>query len=61
MAEADARVNNKASFLSLHIDSGLVNGFSLMNDAYTTGTPMVVTSATYDVRNLRNRDLVELA
>ena len=61
MAEADARVNNKASFLSLHIDSGLVNGFSLMNDAYTTSTPMVVTSATYDVRNLRNRDLVELA
>lgn len=61
MAEADARVNNKASFLSLHIDSGLLNGFSLMNDAYTTGTPMVVTSATYDIRNLRNRDLVELA
>ena len=61
MAEADARVNNKASFLSLHIDSGLVNGFCLMNDAYTTSTPMVVTSATYDVRNLRNRDLVELA
>ena len=61
MAEADARINNKASFLSLHIDSGLLNGFSLMNDAYTTGTPMVVTSATYDIRNLRNRDLVELA
>jgi benzoylformate decarboxylase len=61
MAEADARVNNKASFLSLHIDSGLLNGLSLMNDAYTTGTPMVVISATYDIRNLKNRDLVELA
>ena len=61
MAEADARINNKASFLSLHIDSGLLNGFSLMNDAYTSGTPMVVVSATYDIRNLKNRNLVELA
>ena len=61
MADGDARVNNKASFLSLHIDSGLLNGFSLMNDAYVTGTPMVVTSATYDKRNLRNRDLLEMA
>ena len=61
MAEADARVNNKASYLSLHIDSGLLNGFSLMNDAYTTGTPMVVTAATYDTRSLKNRDLAELA
>ena len=52
MADGDARVNNKASFLSLHIDSGLLNGFSLMNDAYVTGTQMFVTSATYDKRNL---------
>ena len=50
MGEAYARATGKASFVSLHVDSGLANGIALILDAYNTGTPMVVTSANYDVR-----------
>ena len=52
MGESYARATKKASFVSLHVDSGLANGIALMLDAYNTGTPMVVTSANYDVRKI---------
>ncbi|ETX01016.1 MAG: hypothetical protein ETSY2_37930, partial [Candidatus Entotheonella gemina] len=62
MGEAYARATQKASFVSLHVDSGLANGIALMLDAYNTGTPMVVTSANYDARkvNETKTDLAEL-
>ncbi|MFQ6029125.1 MAG: thiamine pyrophosphate-binding protein, partial [Dehalococcoidia bacterium] len=52
MGESYARATGKASFVSLHVDSGLANGIALMLDAYNTGTPMVVTSANYDARKV---------
>ena len=62
MGEAYARATRRASFVSLHVDSGLANGIALMLDAYNTGTPMVVTSANYDVRKINEvkTDLAEL-
>ncbi|MGE3536895.1 MAG: thiamine pyrophosphate-binding protein [Candidatus Tectimicrobiota bacterium] len=62
MGEAYARATQKASFVSLHVDSGLANGIALMLDAYNTGTPMVVTSANYDARKIHETktDLAEL-
>ncbi len=62
MGEAYARATGTASFVSLHVDSGLANGIALMLDAYNTGTPMVVTSANYDARKVNEikTDLAEL-
>ena len=62
MGESYARATRKASFVSLHVDSGLANGIALMLDAYNTGTPMVVTSANYDARKVleSKTDLAEL-
>lgn len=62
MGESYARATGKASFVSLHVDSGLANGIALMLDAMNTGTPMVVTSANYDVRKITEgkTDLAQL-
>ena len=60
MGEAYARATGKASFVSLHVDSGLANGIALMLDALNTGTPMVVTSANYDARKV-NETITDLA
>ncbi len=62
MGESYARATGRASFVSLHVDSGLANGIALMLDAYNTGTPMVVTSANYDARKITEgkTDLAEL-
>lgn len=60
MAESYARATGRASFVSLHVDSGLANGIALMLDALNTGTPMVVTSANYDVRKV-NESMTDLA
>src|SRR5918996_91416 len=62
MGESYARATGKASFVSLHVDSGLANGIALILDALNTGTPMVVTSANYDVRKITEgkTDLAEL-
>ena len=62
MGESYARATGTASFVSLHVDSGLANGIALMLDAYNTGTPMVVTSANYDARKITEvkTDLAEL-
>ena len=62
MGESYARATGRASFVSLHVDSGLANGIALMLDALNTGTPMVVTSANYDVRKVSETktDLAQL-
>ena len=60
MGEAYARGTGRASFVSLHVDSGLANGIALMLDALNTGSPMVVTSANYDIRKT-NETLTDLA
>ncbi len=60
MGESYARATGMASFVSLHVDSGLANGIALMLDALNTGTPMVVTSANYDVRKV-NETMTDLA
>ena len=62
MGESYARATGAASFVSLHVDSGLANGICLMLDALNTGTPMVVTSANYDVRKISENktDLADL-
>ncbi len=52
MADAYARSTQQPSFVNLHIETGLANGISLLNNAYEGGTPMVVTSANKDVRKL---------
>ena len=60
MGESYARATGKASFVGLHVDSGLANGIALMLDALNTGTPMVVTSANYDSRKV-NEVMTDLA
>ena len=62
MGESYARATGRASFVSLHVDSGLANGIALILDAYNTGTPMVITSASYDARKITEgkTDLAEL-
>ena len=60
MGETYARATGKASFVSLHVDSGLANGIALMLDALNSGTPMVVTSANYDARKI-NEEKTDLA
>ena len=52
MADAYARSTQRPSFVSLHIETGLANGISLLHNAKEGGTPMVVTSANKDVRKL---------
>ena len=52
MADAYARSTQTPSFVSLHIETGLANGISLLHNAKEGGTPMVVTSANKDVRKL---------
>ena len=52
MADGYARASGKVGFVSLHIDSGLANGLSLLNDSNFSGTPLVVTAANKDVRKL---------
>ena len=60
MGEVYARAKGRASFVSLHVDSGLANGIALMLDALNSGTPMVVTSANYDIRKT-NETITDLA
>ena len=52
MADGYARASGKPSFVSLHIETGLANGISLLNNAKEGGTPMVLTSANKDIRKL---------
>ena len=52
MADAYARSTQQPAFVSLHIETGLANGISLLHNAKEGGTPMVVTSANKDIRKL---------
>ena len=52
MADAYARLTDTVGFVSLHIDSGLANGISLLTNLYEGGSPVVVTSANKDIRKL---------
>jgi len=62
MADGYARSTGQTAFVSLHIDSGLANGLSLLNDAMALGTPMVVTAGNKDIRKLSEgrADLAEI-
>jgi benzoylformate decarboxylase len=52
MADAYARATGRPSFVSLHIETGLANGISLLHNAHEGGTPIVLSSANGDVRQL---------
>ena len=52
MADAYARVTRKPSFVSLHIETGLANGLSLLHNAKSGGTPIVLSSVNKDIREL---------
>ena len=62
MADAYARATGKPSFVNLHIETGLANGISLINNADEVGTPIVLTAANKDVRELAHgrTDLVAM-
>ena len=63
MAEGYARASGEVGFVSLHIDNGLANGFSLMIDQKRTGSPVVITAGNKDIRHLANNrsDLAGMA
>ena len=52
MADSYGRATGKPAFLNLHIETGLANAISLMNNAREGGSPMVVTSGNKDIREL---------
>ena len=62
MADAYARATGKPSFVNLHIETGLANGMSLLHNANAGGTPLVLSAANLDIRELaRGRtDLADL-
>ena len=63
MAEGYARASGEVGFVSLHIDNGLANGFSLMIDQLRTGSPVVITAGNKDIRHVSNNrsDLADMA
>ena len=63
MAEGYARASGEVGFVSLHIDNGLANGFSLMIDQKRTGSPVVITAGNKDIRHLAGErsDLADMA
>ena len=62
MADGYARATGRPSFVNLHIETGLANGISLLNNAKEGGTPLVLTSANKDIRKLAEgrTDLAEM-
>ncbi len=62
MGDGYARATGRPSFVSLHVDTGLANGISLLTNAKEGGTPMVITSANKDIRQLAEgrTDLAEM-
>ncbi len=63
MAEGYGRSTGTVPLVSLHIDNGLANDFSMMIDQLRSGTPMVITAGNKDIRKLGpgRSDLAELA
>ena len=62
MADTYARSTGEPSFVNLHIETGLANGISLLNNAYAGGTPLVLSSGNKDIRKLAEgtTDLAEM-
>lgn len=62
MADAYARATGKASFVNLHVETGLANGISLLHNANEGGTPLVLTSGNKDIREIvqGRTDLAEM-
>lgn len=52
MADGYARATGKPSFLSLHINVGMLNGLSLLYDSFSGNTPVVMTAGNSDIRKL---------
>lgn len=52
MADAYARATGTPSFVNLHIETGLANGISLLHNANSGGTPLVLTAGNKDMREL---------
>ena len=52
MAEGYGRSTGKVPLVSLHIDNGLANAYSLMIDQLRSGTSMVETAGNKDIRKL---------
>ena len=63
MAEGYGRSTGTVPLVSLHIDNGLANAFSMMIDQLRSGTPVVITAGNKDIRKLGpgRSDLAELA
>jgi benzoylformate decarboxylase len=63
MADAYARASGEVGFISLHIDNGLANAFSLLADSKFAGTPLVISAGNKDVRKLAEgrSDLARMA
>ena len=62
MADALARATGKPSFVNLHIETGLANAISLLHNSKEGGTPLVLSSANKDIRELAHgrTDLAEM-
>ena len=62
MADAYARATKKPAFVNLHIETGLANGLSLLHNAHSGGTPLVLTAGNKDSREIApgKTDLVEM-
>lgn len=52
MADAYARATKKPAFVNLHIETGLGNGISLLQNAWEGGTQMVLTAGNKDIREM---------
>ena len=62
MADAYARATKKPAFVNLHIETGLANGLSLLHNAQSGGTPLVLTAGNKDSREIApgKTDLVDM-
>jgi benzoylformate decarboxylase len=63
MAEGYGRSTGKVPLVSLHIDNGLANAYSMMVDMLRSGSSMVITAGNKDIRKLGpgRSDLAEQA
>jgi benzoylformate decarboxylase len=50
MADGYARAAGQPGFVNLHVTGGIVNGLSILYDAFRGGTPLVVTAGQSDTR-----------
>ncbi len=62
MADAYARATKMPAFVNLHIETGLANGLSLLHNAHSGGTPLVLTAGNKDSREIApgKTDLIDM-